>query len=267
MSKHTENTNVPAAAKRTTAELADMTENAARRIVKPYTETDAKLASMVTTLLPFTGKGWSADAILAAVAHTLPASDIPSAFSRSTVSNALAAARAMADVQGNVTASARDGIAAALLRIVRYQSGIGGGVAGMRAALETAVKGTDNGAEIAERLTNAADAVAELDNERRRQPRAVKTRAPHGGALDAGKPDADKTTEPAPGVGKGDASETAESPKVERRDTLQAASVSTLIATLTAKLSSAKTIHPADVEAFDALALIVESLAAESVYA
>lgn len=143
-----------------TAELTTIKASVLKGIFAPYRESDNVKARKVVTLTPFIGAGHSAETIIrdtarAAAEHGI---DIPSGFGKSSIGHALTVARAMHKLGQNVTitASARDAIAAAGVDIVRASKAVGGGVTGLTAALELATDGTDNGAEIAERMVATA---------------------------------------------------------------------------------------------------------------
>ena len=188
----------------------DLTKSAARALLRPYAETDATLAARVLSLVPFViGRGMSARQIVAAVEATVPAADIPTGFTVASVSRGASVARLMHDTEnplpGDLSKTATHGIAAALMRIVSRESdaAIGGGTDGMARALDAAVTGTTNGAEIAERLTAEAAQVAERSAASRREKRSITQPARNAGGTTSkpaaltpeGKP-ASKVTEP-----------------------------------------------------------------------
>lgn len=157
-----------------------LAKSAARAILRPYAETDNTLAARVTSLTPYVvDKGMSARQIVAAVEATVPAGDIPTGFTVASISRAASVTRLMADtanpLPADLSKTARDGIAAALMRIVARESdtAIGGGTDGMARALTAAVDGTTNGAEIADRLTAEAVAVTERSAASRREKKSV----------------------------------------------------------------------------------------------
>ena len=150
----------------TIATITNITAATIKGVLAPYRETDAAKARIVLTLTPWVGAGHTADSIIsdvldAAAEHGI---DVPTAFKSTTVGEGLAVARAMhATLTEGITLtdSARRGIATAGLDIVRAGARAGGGVKNLRGILATAIDGTDNGAEIAERVTADADNILE----------------------------------------------------------------------------------------------------------
>lgn len=180
-----------------------LAKSAARAILRPYAETDNTLAARVTSLTPYVvDKGMSARQIVAAVEATVPAGDIPTGFTVASISRAASVTRLMADtanpLPADLSKTARDGIAAALMRIVARESdtAIGGGTDGMARALTAAVDGTTNGAEIADRLTAEAVAVTERSAASRREKKSVAQPVRNAGGTTAS--NTTPATKPAP---------------------------------------------------------------------
>lgn len=158
---------------KTIATIAGITAKTVTAVFAPYKESDATKARIVLTLTPWVGVGHTADSIITDVteaAHEYGI-EIPTAFKSTTVGEGLAVARAMHATLAEaveLTDSARRGIAVAGLDIVRAGARAGGGVKNLRGILTTATDGTDNGAEIAERVTAQADTIKAAWNATRR---------------------------------------------------------------------------------------------------
>lgn len=248
-----------------------VTKSLATSILAPYRETDTAKANKVLSLLKFTGKGHTAESIIrdtltAAQLHGLT---IPTGFASSEVGLALGVARAMATIEKETTKSASAGIAAALVDIHRAHGSVGGGKAGMIAALDAAQNGTSNGAEVAERLTTVAATITDAENTRRRARAAeIKARGarPEGNAK-AVTADADTDTK-APAVKATGTDSTPTAPATtaapEAASPLASASLARLIAEIDARIVGGAVPTLADQAKFDALAANWE-LALESV--
>lgn len=244
-----------------------LAKSAARAILRPYAETDNTLAARVTSLTPYViDKGMSARQIVAAVEATVPAGDIPTGFTVASISRAASVTRLMADtanpLPADLSKTARDGIAAALMRIVARESDatIGGGTDGMARALATAVNGTSNGAEIADRLTAEAVAVTERSAASRRERKSVAQPVRNAGGTTASNAPAKTATTPAAPAPAQDVKPTTTPAQVARN-----LETGVMLGELLRRMSAADAVvTPATVALFDQVAQAFESVTVSS---
>lgn len=137
-----------------------LTKDAAQKIANMYTVKPGTFARRVADMKPFIGAGHSAISVVTSIASA--GVIIPTGLSDKTIGHALGVARAMAEAKelAKMTASARNGIAEALLAIAQRNAQHGGGAAGVKAELKAAISIDGNPAAVAEILTERAEAIA-----------------------------------------------------------------------------------------------------------